>query len=197
MVPAAAAGTRGAAHYRNFDLVVRHPLEFLYDLTRLNAAEGVAESLTCHPPDILRFIGPKVLARASAIRAVKPGFHDVETIDPALSRHRETQGYVGHFQIRSAARYCNKARLVADLYSRQSARDRPLFQSALGAAGRALSPWPDRGRICPPASRRGRNRGTARRRGDRARRPNRRPPGAYWEGRRDQKAFGKPACLRV
>jgi hypothetical protein len=112
MLPA--AGTREAAHYRTFDLVVRHPLEFLYDLTRLNTAAGVAESLICHPPDILRFIGPKVLARADVIRAVKPGFHDVETIDPALSRHRESQGYIGHFQIRSAARYCNKARLVAD-----------------------------------------------------------------------------------
>jgi len=113
MLPAAASDTGAAAHYRSFDLVVRRPLEFLYDLGRLDQPDGARWVLDAHPPDILRFVGPKVLARADVIRAVKPGFHDVETIGP-VPRHRETRGYVGHFQIRGAAQYANKARLVAD-----------------------------------------------------------------------------------
>jgi len=114
ILPSAAPETGATARHRDFDLVVRRPLEFLYDLRRLDEPGGVERMLDAHPPDILRFIGPKVLARADAIRAVKPGFHDVEAIDPSLARHREARGYVGHFQVRGATRFANKARLVAD-----------------------------------------------------------------------------------
>src|SRR5258708_15194986 len=100
MLPSPAPGTGEAAHYRNFDLVVRQPLEFLYDLPRLDEPGGGERMLDAHPPDILRFLAPKVLARSDVVRVVKPGFHDVEAVDPATLRHRETQGYVGHFQLR-------------------------------------------------------------------------------------------------
>jgi hypothetical protein len=114
LLPTTLAETGETAHYRNFDLVVRRPLEFLYDLQRLGEPGGVEWMLNAHPPDILRFIGPKVLVRADVIRAIKPGFHDVEAFDPASPRHRETRGYIGHFQVRDAARFTNKARRVAD-----------------------------------------------------------------------------------
>jgi hypothetical protein len=103
-----------AAHYRNFDLVVRRPLEFLYDLSRLDQPGGIEWMLAAQPPDILRFVAPKVAARTGIIGTVKPGFHDVTATDPAAQRYREPNGYVGHFQIRGSQRYANKARLVAD-----------------------------------------------------------------------------------
>jgi len=114
MLPVAGREIGEAAHYRNFDLVVRRPLEFLYDLSRLDQPGGIDWMLVAHPPDILRFIAPKVAARAEIIGTVKPGFHDVAATDPAARRHREAEGYVGHFQIRGSQRYANKARLVAD-----------------------------------------------------------------------------------
>jgi len=114
MLPTASAATGETAHYRNFDLVVRRPLEFLYDLQRLDQPGGVEWMLNAHPPDILRFIGPKVLARADVFTAVKPGFHDVGANDPTVPRQRETRGYIAHFQVRDAARFANKARRVAD-----------------------------------------------------------------------------------
>jgi hypothetical protein len=101
-------------NYRNFDLVVRRPLEFLYDLQRLDAPGGAEWALNAHPPDILRFIGPKALARADSFRAIKPGFHDVEPIDPAVPRQREMQGYVAHFQVRGETQFIAKARRVAN-----------------------------------------------------------------------------------
>ncbi len=113
MLPTASAET-SEVDYRKFDLVVRRPLEFLYNVQRLDEPGGVEWMLDAHPPDILRFIAPKVLARADAFREVKPGSHDVEAIDPAVPRQRETQGYVAHFQVRDAARFANKARLVGD-----------------------------------------------------------------------------------
>lgn len=112
-----------AGHYRNFDLVVRHPLEFLYDLRRLDEPGGAEWMLDAHPPDILRFVAPKVLARADIVRIVKPGFHDIEATDPNLPRHREARGYVGHFQVRGADRFVNKARLVADYIAANPPRD--------------------------------------------------------------------------
>jgi hypothetical protein len=114
MLPVAGRQIGEAAHYRNFDLVVRRPLEFLYDLSRLDQPGGIDWMLVAHPPDILRFIAPKVAARAEIIDWVKPGFHDIIATDPAAQRHRETEGYVGHFQIRGSQRYANKARLVTD-----------------------------------------------------------------------------------
>jgi len=114
MLPVAGRQYGEAAHYRNFDLVVRRPLEFLYDLSRLDQPGGIDWMLVAHPPDILRFIAPKVAARPEIVGTVKAGFHDVIATDPATRRHRETDGYVGHFQIRGPQRYANKARLVAD-----------------------------------------------------------------------------------
>ncbi len=114
MLPLAGRQVGEAAHYRNFDLVVRRPLEFLYDLSRLDQPGGIDWMLVAHPPDILRFIAPKVAARPEIVGTVKPGFHDVIATDPAARRHREPVGYVGHFQIRGSQRYANKARLVAD-----------------------------------------------------------------------------------
>ena len=68
MLPLAAGPTSQAAHHRQFDLVVRRPLEFLYDLSRLDQPGGIDWMLAAHPPDILRFIAPKVAARADIMR---------------------------------------------------------------------------------------------------------------------------------
>jgi hypothetical protein len=114
LLPTPSATIGEAAHYRNFDLVVHRPLQFLYDLDRLDQPGGTEWMLNAYPPDILRFIGPKVMARADAFSAVLPGFHDVEAVAPAVPRLRETQGYIAHFQVRSSARFLNKAQRVAD-----------------------------------------------------------------------------------
>jgi len=127
MLPSPAPETGEAVHYRGFDLVVRRPLEFLYDLRRLDEPGGVEWMLGAHPPDILRFVAPKVMARADVVRALKPGLHDVEATDSATPRHRETQGYIGHFQVRGAASFANKARLVTNYIDANFGRDdRPL-----------------------------------------------------------------------
>ncbi len=114
MLPVAGRQYGEAAHHHNFDLVVRRPLEFMYDLSRLDQPGGIEWMLAAQPPDILRFVAPKVAARADIIGTVKSGFHDVIATDPAVQRHREGDGYVGHFQVRGSRRYANKARLVAD-----------------------------------------------------------------------------------
>jgi glycosyltransferase involved in cell wall biosynthesis len=114
MLPSPGAAPGEAVSFREFDLVVRRPLQFLYDLARLNQPGGAEWSLNAHPPDILRFVAPKVLARADVFHAVKPGFHDVEPIAPTVPRHIETRGYVAHFQVRDTGRFMNKARRVAD-----------------------------------------------------------------------------------
>src|SRR5262249_39263982 len=67
MLPTADPQTGEAAHYRNLDLVVRQPLEFLYNLQRLGEPGEKDWTLNGHPPDILRFIAPKVLARADVV----------------------------------------------------------------------------------------------------------------------------------
>jgi hypothetical protein len=127
MLPTASAEPGKAADYRNLDLVVRKPLEFLYDLQRLNEPGGADWVLNGHPPDILRFLAPKVLARADVIREMKPGLHDVASVDPATPRHWERQGYIGHFQVSGAARFVNKARLVTNYIDANIGRDdRPL-----------------------------------------------------------------------
>ena len=113
MLPTASAEI-GQIDYRHFDLVVRRPLEFLYNLRRLDEPGGIEWMLDAHPPDILRFVAPKVLARSGAVRELMPGSHDVEPMDPSIPRQQETQGYVAHFQVRDVARFANKARRVAD-----------------------------------------------------------------------------------
>ena len=101
-------------HHREFDLVVRRPLAFFYDIPRLNEPDGVESMLRDYAPDILRILGPKVAARSDVVRAVLPGFHDVVAGDATLARYREPDAYVGHFQARNLAQFRNKARLVAD-----------------------------------------------------------------------------------
>jgi glycosyltransferase involved in cell wall biosynthesis len=123
MLPLAAPETGEAVHHRNFNLVVRRPLEFLYDLRRLDEPGGVEWMLDGHPPDVLRFVAPKTLARADAVRAIMPGFHDVEAFDRATPRHRETQGYLAHFQVSGANRFINKARLVTNYVEANRNRD--------------------------------------------------------------------------
>lgn len=114
MLPVEGRQPGEAAHYRRFDLIVRRPLEFLYDVSRLDQPGEIEWTLAAHPPDILRFVAPKAAARADVIAKIEPGFHDVITADPKARRHHETAGYVGHFQIRGSQRYAHKAHLVAD-----------------------------------------------------------------------------------
>jgi hypothetical protein len=113
LLPVRAVGTGRVADFREFDLVVRSPLQFFYDIPRLKEPDGVESMLRDYAPDILGFVGPKVAARSDVVRAVLPGFHDVVPGE-AVARHREQDGYVGHFQARNPAQFRNKARLVAD-----------------------------------------------------------------------------------
>ena len=114
MVPTCANDSGEVADFREFDLVARRALEFFYDTQMVGKPGGVEALLWDYAPDIIRFVAPKVAARSDVIRAVVPGFHDVVAADPSIVRHRETRGYVGHFQARNAAQFANKARLVAD-----------------------------------------------------------------------------------
>lgn len=113
LLPTRIAGSGEVASFRDFDLVVRRPLEFFYDIPRLKEPDGVQSMLRDYEPDILRIVGPKVAARSDVVRMVMPGFHDVVPGEP-VARYREPVGYVGHFQARDPAQFCNKARLVAD-----------------------------------------------------------------------------------
>lgn len=114
MLPSPGRVSGEAACYREFDLVVRRPLQFLYDLERIAQPGGPEWTLNAQPPDILRFVGPKITARADAFHQVKSGFHDVEPVAPTVPRAVESCGYVVHFQVRDAERFVNKARRVAE-----------------------------------------------------------------------------------
>lgn len=114
LLPARSRVSGEVAHFREFDLLVRRPLEFFYNVHRLRDADGVESMLRDYAPDILRIVGPKVAARSDVVRTVLPGFHDVIPDEAAAVRHREPAGYVGHFQARNVAQFRNKARLVAD-----------------------------------------------------------------------------------
>jgi hypothetical protein len=113
MIPNRESGSRRIGDFRTFELVVRRPLEFLYDLDRSETAEGLERLLRGYAPDILRFLAPKAAARADTIRSVSLGYHDVIPIDPTASRHREQTGYIAHFPVRSLTQFCQKAQLVA------------------------------------------------------------------------------------
>lgn len=113
MIPNRDRGSDQIGDFRTFDLVTRRPLEFLYDLDHCDTPEGVEKLRIGYPPDILRFLAPKAAGRTETIRSVAAGWHDVISIDPAASRHREQTGYVAHFPVRSLAQFRQKARLVA------------------------------------------------------------------------------------
>ncbi len=114
LLPTRSPGSDGTAPYRSFELIVHRPLEFFYDLSRLQGPDGIEAMLHGYAPDILRFVAPKVAARSDVVRTVLPGFHDVVAGEATAARHREPAGYVGHFQARNLVQYRNKARLVAD-----------------------------------------------------------------------------------
>lgn len=112
VVPRRESGSDRIADFRTFDLIVRRPLEFLYDLKLCDTQAGVAQLATGYPPDILRFLASKVAARADTIASLIDG-HDVVPVDSGTPRHHEQVGYIAHFQTRSLAQWRKKARLVA------------------------------------------------------------------------------------
>ena len=111
MVPRREQGSDRIAAFRTFDLIVRRPLEFLYDLSDRDTPAAVQQLATGYPPDILRFLAPKIAARADAIGSIVRGI-DVTPADPDAPRHREQVGYIAHFQTRSLAQWREKARRV-------------------------------------------------------------------------------------
>jgi glycosyltransferase involved in cell wall biosynthesis len=117
MVPVRESET-GLAHFSKFDLVVRRPLNFVYDLTRWDQPDGLALLRDGYPPEILRAVGPKVVARADAIRSVGHGFHEVVPRHGALPHYREQAGYVAHFPVRSLAQWRRKMALITKLIDR-------------------------------------------------------------------------------
>jgi len=112
MVPAREAGSLRIAHFSRFDLVVRRPLEFFYDLSRRDEADGAQRLLRDYAPDILRVIAPKVAARVSAVQSVAPGFHHAAAADPAVATAREEIGYIAHFPTRSLPQWRHRATLI-------------------------------------------------------------------------------------
>jgi len=113
MLPRRESEPGRVAHFSRFDLVVRRPLHFAYDLHRLRSQDqdDIRDVLAETPPEILRSIAPKVIARPKAISSVVPGFHDVISATP-LPRYIETDGYVAHFPARSVEQWRKKAELV-------------------------------------------------------------------------------------
>ena len=74
------------AHFSNFDLLVRRPLDFSYVepinvlenfRARRESAHYAARLLWSYPPEIMRAMMPKVAARPSLIKRLDVGFHDV------------------------------------------------------------------------------------------------------------------------
>ncbi|HTU82642.1 MAG TPA: glycosyltransferase family 2 protein [Candidatus Acidoferrales bacterium] len=99
--------------FTKFTAVVRRPLSFFYDVLGAGEPGGARRLLEGYPPDVLRILAPKLAARADAIESVTPGFHDAAAIDDAVSAIVETNGYIGHFQVRSLAQAWTKMQAVS------------------------------------------------------------------------------------
>ncbi|MGA8535650.1 MAG: glycosyltransferase family 2 protein [Candidatus Tumulicola sp.] len=110
-------------HFSEFSMLVRQPLEFHYDLKlkmryQPSYDATVRALLSDYPPEILRAVQPKVVARADVIKSMVPGCHNVIPQDPATSYRREDRAYVAHFPVRSLAQFQRKAELVCDCIER-------------------------------------------------------------------------------
>jgi glycosyl transferase family 2 len=113
------------AHFSNFNLIVHNPIHFFYHepenvLQNLRARRGEREYammlLSNFPPEILRVVGPKVIARPELVQSLAPGEHDVVPASPHTSRHKEQIGYIAHFPMRSLEQFRRKAALVAKAF---------------------------------------------------------------------------------
>lgn len=114
-------------HFSDFSLAVRRPLEFHYDLKVTQDPDerylpqygATAQTLlSSYPPEILRAVLPKVVARTDVVKATIPGNHDIIPYDPATATQREADAYVAHFPFRSLAQFRRKAQLVYDCIER-------------------------------------------------------------------------------
>jgi len=110
IVPRRETGSDRATDFRSFDLIVRRPLQFVYDLNRCTTAAEIRELASGHPPDILRFVAPKLAARPEAIASID-GINVIAS-QPDTLRHVEQSGYIAHYQTRSLAQWREKARRV-------------------------------------------------------------------------------------
>jgi hypothetical protein len=72
--------------------------------------------LSNYPPEILRVIEPKVVARPEFVQSLTPGYHNVVSVPADAPRHREQIGYIAHFPMRSVEQFRRKAALVAKLF---------------------------------------------------------------------------------
>jgi hypothetical protein len=122
LVPSQDPVSGSITHFSNFDLIVQNPIEFFYHQP-VNALQNLRIRreeqdyamilLSNYPPEILRVIAPKVIARPELVETLTPGFHDVVSIPADAPRHKEPIGYIAHFPIRSLEQFRRKAVLVA------------------------------------------------------------------------------------
>lgn len=113
------------AHFSNFDLIVHNPIQFFYHQpenvlqnlrVRRENREYALMLLSSFSPEILRVIGPKVIARPELVQSLAPGWHDVISVRADPSRHYERTGYIAHFPMRSVEQLRRKAALIAKLF---------------------------------------------------------------------------------
>jgi glycosyltransferase involved in cell wall biosynthesis len=112
-------------HFTRFDHVVHNPIHFFYHQptnvlenfrTRRDDPNYAAMLLRNYPPEILRKVEPKVVARPESVQSLLPGYHNVVSVPEDALRHRESAGYVAHFPMRSVDRFKRKAAHVAKLF---------------------------------------------------------------------------------
>jgi Glycosyl transferase family 2 len=117
--------SQDVTHFSNFNLVVNNPLQFFYHqptnvlenfLVRREDRNYAAMLLSNYPPEILREIAPKVVARPELVKSLTPGFHDVVSIPADAPRHEEQMGYIAHFPMRSVEQFRRKAAHVSRIF---------------------------------------------------------------------------------
>jgi Glycosyl transferase family 2 len=118
MLPSRDTRTSEVAHFSDFDLLVRRPLDWLYDVAEREAPEDLSRLFSGYAPEVLRAVLPKVAAPPEAIASVGIGFHDVVSTNPSQLRHYERAGYVTHYPVRSLEQWRRKAQHVARFIDR-------------------------------------------------------------------------------
>ena len=108
MVPLREAGSKGVAHFSRFDVLVRRPRNFVYDLAKAGQPATLEMLRNGYPPEILRAIAPKIIARPDAIKSVTAGFHGVVPHDAHTPRHIEAVGYLAHYPTRTLKQWRRK-----------------------------------------------------------------------------------------
>jgi glycosyltransferase involved in cell wall biosynthesis len=124
------------AHFSKFNLIVHNPIRFFYHQPvnvfenfriRREERDYATMLLENFPPEILRVIEPKVVARPELVQSLTPGRHDIISVPADAPRHKEKTGYIAHFPMRSVEQLRRKAALVAKIYDLKMGRSGVAF----------------------------------------------------------------------